>query len=151
VRKPIIALSVLAVACLLVGAVAAGAAGKKPFKTGLYVGKTSQGEPVKLKVAKCGTNQCVQALESAEIQIQMPCPSLNETGTEVFFPADNAISASGKVNAPQDGFSKVVATLQVSHNGSMTGRIRSTQTLEDGAKCDSGNVTLKAKIGGSTK
>ena len=75
-------------------------------------------------VANCGKNQCVQALESAEIQIHMPCPSIGETSNEVFFPADNAISASGKVSAPQDGFSKVVATLQVTHSGSMTGRIR---------------------------
>ncbi len=150
-RKPALAVSILAIALLLVGAITADAAGKKPFKTGLYVGKTSQGEPVKLKVATCGTNQCVQALESAEIKIALPCPSIGETSYETFFPADNAISASGKVKAPQDGFAKVVATLQVTRSGSMTGKIRATETLEDGAKCDSGNVTLKAKIGGSTK
>ena len=79
-RKSALAVSILAIALLLVGAIAADAAGKKPFKTGLYVGKTSQGEPVKLKIATCGTNQCVQALESSEIQIQMKC-SNGETGT----------------------------------------------------------------------
>lgn len=144
------ALTLLAVAALF-GAGAASAGKKSAFKLGLYVGRSSQGEPVRLKVVTCGENQCVEGLESQENLIRLPCPSINETSSEVFFPPINRIYKSGKVDADQEGFAKVVATLQVAHNGTMTGKIRATETLEDGTKCDSGKVTLKAKIGGSIK
>jgi hypothetical protein len=140
----------LAVAGLLLAVAAVALASAKPFKTGLYVGKTSQGEPLKLKVANCGKAQCVEALESAETTIELPCNN-GETSHETFFPSIDAIKSNGKVVVDTDGFAKVTATLKVTHDGTMTGRLRSTETLENGAKCDSGNVTLKAKIGGSTK
>ena len=136
----------VAVAFLVLAVAAIAAASSKSFKPGLYVGKTSQGEPVKLKVVNCGKGQCVEALESAEIKLQLACKSLGETSYETFFPAYNAISASGMVDANQEGFSKVVATLDVTHNGLITGKIRATDTLEDGAKCESGPVTLRAKL-----
>ncbi len=148
---------VVVVVALLVGLVAvfavssAGAAKKGSFENGLYLGKTSQGEPVKLKVVNCGSYQCVQAQESLETIVRLPCPSIGETSAETFFPADNRIEPNGSVSANQGGFGKMTASLKVTSHGTMTGKIRATETLEDGAKCDSGNVTLKAKIGGSTK
>ncbi len=145
-------LSVLALAVIgLLVAGAAFAAKKNAFEPGLYVGRTSQGEPVRLKVVGCGANQCVEALESAETIIQLPCPSLGESSSETFFPALNRIRSNGAVEADQSGFAKVVAALKVTHHGTMTGKIRATETLEDGARCDSGNVTFAAKIGGSTR
>jgi hypothetical protein len=140
----------LAVAGLLLAATAVALASAKPFKTGLYVGKTSQGEPLKLKVADCGKGQCVEALESAETTIELPCNN-GEVSHETFFPSIDAIKPNGKVAVETDGFAKVTATLKVARNGSMTGTIHSTETLENGGKCNSGTVTLKAKIGGSTK
>jgi hypothetical protein len=136
----------IAVVFLALAVAAVAAASSKPFKLGLYEGKTSQGQPVRLKVVPCGSHQCVEAQESLETSIEMPCPSIKETSAESFFPAFNAISAKGKVSANQEGFGKVVATLQVTHNGVITGKIRATETLEDGAKCDSGPVTLRAKL-----
>ncbi len=106
---------------------------------------------MKLKVVGCGENKCVEALESLETIIELRCPSIHETSSETFFPAYNRIRRSGFVEANQDGFAKVVASLRVAHNGTMTGKIRATETLEEGAKCDSATVTLRAKIGGSTR
>jgi hypothetical protein len=145
----VIVVVVLALA-VLAAAAAAGAA-KSSFKPGLYVGKTSQGQAVKLKVIGCGKNQCVEAPDNFDIVIEMPCPSIDETSEEALSPAYNLITKSGYVNADEDGFAKVTASLKVGHNGTLTGKIRSTETLEDGAKCDSGKVTLSAKIGGQAK
>jgi hypothetical protein len=149
VRRSAILLVVLAVASL--GVASAFASSKSTFKPGVYLGKTSQGEPVKLKVVGCGKGQCLEAPDNFDIIVNMPCPSINETSSEAVSPAYNSISKGGHVNGDQDSFSKVVASFQVGHNGSLTGKIRSTETLEEGARCDSGTVTLRAKIGGSTK
>jgi hypothetical protein len=146
----VVIVAIVVIAAALAAAAAAGAS-KSSFKPGLYLGKTSQGQPVKLKVIGCGKNQCVEAPDNFDILIEMPCPSINETSEEALSPAYNLITKSGYVNADEDGFSKVTASLKVGHNGTLTGKVRSTETLEDGAKCDSGKVTLKAKIGGTTK
>jgi hypothetical protein len=58
-----------------------GAAGKSPFKPGLYVGKTSQGYPVKLPLAvgteACDGNLCLFAPnDQAEIYIALECPAI---------------------------------------------------------------------------
>ena len=65
--------------------------------------------------------------------------------------AADLVTKSGVVHANQSGFSTTKATLKVGHDGSLTGKVRSFRTLEGGDKCDSGQVTFKAKIGGSTK
>jgi hypothetical protein len=150
------ALAVVAIAVALAPATS-GAAKKSPFKPGLYVGKTSQGYPVKLRLTvgveeACDGNPCLFAPnDNAEIYIAIPCPAIEEATNEYMdLPADK-VNPNGTVNADENGFSKLVATLKVGHNGTLTGKARATQTLEDGTKCDSGNVTLSAKIGGTTK
>lgn len=58
------------------------------------------------------------------------------------------VAANGAVHADEESFSKTVATIEVGHHGTLGGRLRSTETLEDGARCDSGNVTSGAKLKG---
>jgi hypothetical protein len=142
--------AIVAVLMALAAASAAGAS-KSAFKAGLYLGKTSQGQPVKLKVIGCGKYQCLESPDNFDIIIEMPCPSVKETSSEALAVPYNLIAKNGAVDADEEGFSKVNAKLKVGHNGTLTGKVRSTETLEDGAKCDSGNVTLSAKIGGTAK
>ena len=132
-------------------AASAVATASSPFRPGLYLGKTSQGQAVELKVRGCGKNQCLEGPDNFDIIIEMPCPSINETSEEALALSGNLITKSGNVNADEEGFAKVNAKLKVGHNGVVTGKVRATETLEDGARCDSGNVTLKAKIGGQAK
>lgn len=154
------AVAALAVVGLIVAAVvlpaAGGAAGKSPFKAGLYVGKTSQGYPVKLRLTvggqACSGSPCLFApSDQDEIYISLECPAIGQPTNEYLALFGDKVTANGTVNAPQEGFSKVTAKLKVSHGGSLTGKVRATRTLEEGTKCDSGVVTLKAKIGGSVK
>jgi hypothetical protein len=132
------------------------AAGKSPFKPGLYVGKTSQGYPVKLRLTvggpACSGNPCLFAPnDESEIYISLECPAIGQATNEYMDLAANKVNANGTVNADEEGFAKLRATIKVGHDGSLTGKARATRTLEEGTKCDSGNVTLSAKIGGSTK
>jgi hypothetical protein len=137
------------------GGAPALAAAKSPFKPGLYVGKTSQGEPVKLRLTvggeACSGNPCLFAPnDESEIYIAEKCSGEGSTNEYLALFGD-LVTKSGTVHANEEGFSKTTATLKVSHHGTLTGKVRSTATLEDGEKCDSGAVTLSAKIGGSTK
>ena len=141
---------------LLAVATTAVAGGKSPFKPGLYVGKTSQGEPVKLRLTvggpACEGNPCLFApSDEDEIYIAEKCDNPEASTNEYLALAGDLVTKSGVVHANQEGFSKTTATLKVGHDGSLTGRVLSTSTLEGGIKCTSGNVTLKAKIGGTTK
>lgn len=145
------ALAGIAVSALLIGApVSAVAAAKSPFKPGLYAGKTSQGYPVKLRLTvggmPCSGNPCLFAPnDNAEIYIAETCEHEGSTN-EYLALAGDLVTPSGVVHANEEGFSKTIATLKVAKNGSLTGRVRSTSTLENGSKCDSGNVTLSAKL-----
>ncbi len=132
------------------------AGGKSPFKPGLYVGKTSQGEPVKLRLTvggpACDGNPCLFApSDEDEIYIAEKCDNPEASTNEYLDLAGDLVTRSGVVHANQEGFSKTTATLEVGHGGTLTGRVLSSSTLEGGIKCSSGNVTLKAKIGGQTK
>jgi hypothetical protein len=152
----VVAVALLVAAVSVFGATAAGAARKSPFKPGLYVGKTSQGYPVKLRLTvggePCSGNPCLFAPnDEAEIYIALECPAIGQATNEYLDLAGDLVTKSGTVNASEEGFAKVAAKLKVSHGGSLTGKVRATRTLEEGTKCDSGNVTLSAKIGGSTK
>jgi hypothetical protein len=148
------AVSALAVLTMATTAVAGG---KSPFKPGLYVGKTSQGEPVKLRLVvgdeeACSGSPCLYApSDQDEIYIAETCDNPEASTNEYLDLAADLVTKSGVVHADQEGFSKTSATIKVGHNGTLTGRVLSTSTLEGGIKCTSGNVTLKAKIGGSTK
>jgi hypothetical protein len=133
-----------------------GAAKKSPFRPGLYVGKTSQGEPVRLRLtvggAACEGRPCLFApSDSDEIYVGETCNNPEASTNEYLALLDEKLPKSGVLHIHQGGFSTTTATLKVGHDGSLTGKVRSTSTLEDGIKCDSGNVTFKAKIGGSTK
>ena len=152
-RKSAVLVVVLVIASL--GSASALAAAKSPFKPGLYVGKTSQGEPVKLRLTvggeACDGNPCLFAPnDEAEIYIAETCSGEGSTN-EYLDLAGDLVTKNGTVHANEEGFSKTIATLKVLHNGTLTGKVRSTSKLEDGEKCDSGAVTLSAKIGGSTK
>lgn len=139
----------LAVA-MLVAPAGAGAA-RSSFETGLYVGKTSQGYPVKLRLslagAPCGGKPCLFVPnDKAEIYIAEPCAEGAGETNEYLAPFGNRVTASGLVQASQEGFSKTTASFKVTHHGTLTGRIRSTTTLADGTRCDSGQVTLSAGL-----
>jgi hypothetical protein len=149
-------LALLATAVPVLGPTGAGAAGKSPFKPGLYVGKTSQGYPVKLRLTTsgeaCSGEPCLFApTDEAEIYVAESCQAEGVTTNEYLDLSGNRVSPSGVVHVYESGFSKTKSTIKVGHNGSLTGQVRSYRTLEDGDKCDSGNVTFTAKIGGSTK
>jgi hypothetical protein len=155
VRRFLMFLAVSAFVLLAV-ATTAVAGGKSPFKPGLYVGKTSQGEPVKLRLTVggpgCDGNACLFApSDEDEIYIAEKCDNPEASTNEYLDLAADLVTKSGVVHADEEGFSKTTATLKVGHDGTLTGRVLSTSTLEGGIKCTSGNVTLKAKIGGSTK
>ena len=155
VRKFLVLFAVSAVALLAVVTTAVAGA-KSPFKPGLYVGKTSQGEPVKLRLTVggpgCDGNPCLFAPDDeAEIYIAETCDNPEASTNEYLDLAADKVTKSGVVDANEEGFSKTKATIKVGHDGSLTGKVLSTSTLEGGIKCTSGNVTLKAKIGGSTK
>jgi hypothetical protein len=149
-----------ATTALLAAAVAlapatSGATAKSPFKAGLYVGKTSQGKPVKLRLTvggqACEGKPCLFAPNPpSEIYIGETC-SGEGSANEYLALFGNVVPKSGVVKFNEQSFSKTVATLKVSHHGTLTGKVRDTITLEDGEKCDSGDVTFTAKIGGSTK
>jgi hypothetical protein len=155
VRKFLVLFAVSAVALLAVVTTAVAGA-KSPFKPGLYVGKTSQGEPVKLRLTVggpgCDGNPCLFAPnDEAEIYIAETCDNPEASTNEYLDLAADKVTKSGVVHANQEGFSKTTASIKVGHDGSLTGKVLSTSTLEGGIKCTSGNVTLTAKIGGSTK
>ena len=150
-----VVLPLLVAAGLLVIGVANVAAAKSPFKPGLYVGKTSQGEPVKLRLTVggpgCDGKPCLFApSDEDEIYVAEKCDNPEASTNEYLDLAADLVTKSGVVHADQEGFSKTTATVKVGHNGTLTGKVVSTSTLESGIKCTSGNVTFKAKIGGST-
>jgi hypothetical protein len=79
------------------------------------------------------------------------CDNPEASTNEYLALSGDEVNRSGRADADQEGFSKTIATLKVGHDGSLTGRVRSTRPLEGGIKCHSADVALKAKIGGSTK
>lgn len=149
-------LALLLCALLLISfANVATAGSKSPFRPGLYVGATSQGVPVKIRLTvggePCEGKPCVFAPnDEAEINVTETCTPEGSTNEYLDLVGD-LVTKSGTVHLTEEGFSKLVATLKVGHDGTLTGKMRATSTLEGGQKCDSGPVTLKAKIGGSTK
>jgi hypothetical protein len=151
-RRPVtvLAIAALALAALALPA-ASGAASKSPFKPGLYVGKTSQGYPVKLRLSvgseACSGYPCLYAPnDNAEVYIAIPCPAIDQATNNYLALAGDRVEPSGYVDGNEEGFSKLVAKLKVSHHGTISGKLRDTETLEDGTKCDSGPVTLSAKL-----
>ena len=151
-RSVILAVAGL-VSLIAVSAVPAGsiAAAKSPFEPGLYVGKTSQGHPVRLRLTVTGASGSGHAYlssadENATIYIEQACASIGTTSDETLFLLDVPVASNGTVHAVEESFSKTVATIKVGHHGTLSGRLSSTGTLEDGAHCDSGNVTFNAKL-----
>jgi hypothetical protein len=97
--------ALLVVAISVFAATTAGAARKSPFKPGVYIGKTSQGYPVKLRL-RVGQEPC-SALE---------CPAIDQSTDEYLDLAGDLVTKSGTVNASQAGFARVTAKLQVGHD-----------------------------------
>jgi hypothetical protein len=129
---------------------------KSPFKPGLYVGKTSQGEPVKLLLTvggpECEGKACLfPPIDEDEINVNLSCNIEGDSTNAYLAGFAETIPKSGVIHTHEKAFSTIVTTIKVGHGGSLSGTTRATGKLEDGAKCDSGNVTFKAKIGGSTK
>jgi hypothetical protein len=147
VRTLAVSISLIVVFAMPTGSIAAA---ESPFRPGLYVGKTSQGYPVKLRLTVGGTpcsgNPCLFApSDQNEIYIAEPCAQEGETNEYLALFGDE-VTRSGVVHADQEGFSKTIATLKVTKHGTLTGKVRATTTLEDGVKCDSGKVTLSARL-----
>src|ERR1700759_1371751 len=111
-------LTLFAVAALasLAGVTSAVAGGKSPFKPGLYVGKTSQGEPVKLRLTvgggEAGSGKpCLFAPnDESEIYIAETCSGEGSTN-EYLDLAGDLVTKNGTVHANEEGFSKTIATL----------------------------------------
>jgi hypothetical protein len=156
-RIRVVAIVAVLAALAAFGVATAGASKKSPFKPGVYVGKTSQGYPVKLRLtvgveSACEGKPCLFTPgEEDSTYIAEKCDNPEALTNEYLDLSGDLVTKSGVVHADEEGFSKTKATLKVGHNGTLTGKVRSTSTLEGGIKCDSGNVTFKAKIGGSTK
>ncbi|HVV90666.1 MAG TPA: hypothetical protein VHB53_09245, partial [Solirubrobacterales bacterium] len=135
----------------------AGAKPKPAFRPGLYVGKTSQGEAVKLKVVGCGKSQCLEDPdEQTYFSVDLSCPSSGQTEEEIISLTGNRISRSGVVDVlggstPGATENRSTGKIKVARNGTLTGRINVSETLETGTRCASGEVTLEAKIGGTTR
>jgi hypothetical protein len=122
------------------------------FRPGLYVGKTSQGEAVKLKVVGCGTKQCLETpTEQTYFSVDLACPSSGQTEEEIIYLPKNTIATSGAVDVLGGLKPGATVKIKVARNGTLSGQIHLRETLETGTKCDSGEVTLKAKIGGTAK
>jgi hypothetical protein len=153
--RRLVMLCVVSALALVVGVTSAVAGAKSPFKPGLYVGKTSQGVAVKVRLtdggAACEGKPCLFA-PNDESEINLPETCSGEGSTNEYLALfDDPVPASGVVHVTSQGFSKLVATIKVGDHGTLTGKVRATSKLEDGEKCDSGPVTFTAKIGGSTK
>ena len=108
--KVMAAPAVLAAAVAVFGATSAGAAGKSPFKPGVYVGKTSQGYPVKLRLTVggpgCSGNPCLFApTDEDEIYVAESCQTEGVTTNEYLDLAADLVTKSGVVHANQSGFS----------------------------------------------
>jgi hypothetical protein len=145
-RRFFVVCLVFAIALIAAAGAFAGSA-KGRFKPGVYVGKTSQGEPIKLRVGSCGKSQCLYSTsETNETLVSLPCPALGESASESILLSGERIAKSGKVNADQDGFAKLTIRFKVGHNGTISGRINGTETLESGVRCASGTVTVSAKL-----
>jgi hypothetical protein len=156
VRRLLMTAGVVSAAlAVLASGTTAFAAAKSPFEPGLYVGRTSQGEPVKVRLtvggAACEGKTCIfPPSDEAEINVTETCSGEGSTN-EYLDLSDTVVPKSGLVHVSTQGFSKLVATIKVGHHGTLTGKVRATSKLEDGEKCDSGPVTIAAKIGGSTR
>jgi hypothetical protein len=125
---------------------------KAQFRPGLYVGKTSQGEPVKLKVVGCGTKQCLETpSEETYFSVELACGTSGQTEEEIIYLPKNTIAKSGAVDVLGGLKPGATVKLKVARNGTLAGQIHLAETLETGTKCESGKVTLSAKIGGTTK
>jgi hypothetical protein len=135
-----------------IGVVPDAMAAKSGFRPGLYVGKTSQGEAVKLKLIACGTKQCLEAPnEQAYFSVELTCGSSGQTEEEIIYLPENTIAKSGTVDVLGGLKPGSTVKIKVARNGTLAGQIHLSETLETGTKCDSGNVTLNAKIGGTAK
>jgi hypothetical protein len=156
--KKMLTRGVVAVACgaslvgVAIGVVPEAIAAKSTFRPGLYVGKTSQGEAVKLKVVGCGTKQCLETPnEEAYFSVDLSCGSSGQTEEEIIYLPKNTIAKSGSVDVLGGLKPGAKVMIKVARNGTLAGQIHLQETLETGTKCDSGAVTLKAKIGGTAK
>ena len=156
--KKMLTHGVVTVACgaslvgVAIGVVPAAIAAKTSFRPGLYVGKTSQGEAVKLKVVGCGTKQCLETpSEETYFSVELSCGSSGQTEEEIIYLPKNTIAESGAVDVLGGLKPGAKVTIKVARNGTLSGQIHLRETLETGTKCDSGEVTLQAKIGGTAK
>lgn len=156
-RQVIGAVLLLALVITAVFGTAGAAGAKSPFKPGLYVGKTSQGEPVRLRLtvggAACEGSPCLFAPSSAsDINVLLLSCTVKEASINEYLAlGGDKIPANGTLHVKAVGFSTLNSTIKVSHHGTLTGTVRGTSTLEGGIRCNSGPVTLSAKIGGTTR
>lgn len=98
----------LGAAGLYPGAATSAPREKPPFPPGLYVGKTSQGNPVRLRLTiagACGGEACLSSANRREnIRIAVPCPDGSEVRT--FLPMPDSVVAKNGVVHDLSMFSK---------------------------------------------
>jgi len=135
-------LALLALLSLLATAGAAAA----PFKTGLYVGMTSQHKPFSFYVKttrECGRRAGLCLYTKTQAYISEPCTNGTETNAYAD-PGPLIVGKSGIVKETLNLFSTVVIYIKLGHNGTASGRFTATDT-EEGLSCSSGTVTFTAK------
>jgi hypothetical protein len=126
---------------------------KPPFPPGLYVGKTSQGSPVRLRLViggPCGGGPCLFASNRREaIRIAVPCPDGSEVKTALPVPP-SGVANNGVVHDFEQVFeaaftAEIPAVFSVSTRGIVRGEMPTTVTRKDGSECTA-KVTLVARL-----
>jgi len=141
-----------AAALAAVAVAPAGARPKQAFRPGLYVGRTSQAEAVRLKVVGCGTKQCLETPnEEAYFSVELSCPSSGQTEEEIVDLSASTIARNGTVEGsvgPSPGATENRSTekFKVARNGTLTGIVNVSETLETGTRCATGKVTLEQAL-----
>jgi hypothetical protein len=111
--------------CVAAGGVTAAQAATPTFKTGTYKGTTSQGEQFALrlvKVAACGHGHGLCLVDVTQGYVKLTCPE-GASGNEYIDPLAAPVPASGKLHESgvNSQGSKITETIQVKHNGTISG------------------------------
>jgi hypothetical protein len=151
VHRHVLVLSLVALAGaagLGTGVAKSAPEGKSRLKPGLYVGKTSQGSPVRLRLTvggSCGGVACLFSARSrAGIRIAVPCPDGSEVMTSLA--PEGGVAMNGVVHDFQQiGGLSILALFTVSTRGVVRGELPTTVIRKDGSECKA-RVTLVARL-----
>ena len=137
----------LAVVIVVLLATAAGGWASGAFRLGIYTGKTSQGNPVKL-IIETGTAAPVTFIQTPAtgngIDLEAPCAAdtTQKYGLSDYLEVLRRLPSSGVVHVTQKAFGDIVkATIRVSHSGTLT----ATATVGNSG-CKTTTVKFTAKL-----